>query len=247
MRHVVQGHVDRSNSVGGGVIKVDELYPGQYVLNGDRVTGYQTACLAAGVWSVRAQVNKAEYKDALGIGDGSDVPVDAAWPEKGQKYPYIHVSWQNSKFEPTTLEEGRLVTYVDADGEGLLNDECNLYRFEGSYSVGIYATRPFERARISDTLIGALGIDDSFRDMLYRNPYISIAPNMHTLAVTAQSDTVGTPWDSDAMTCFCQMSFRCNGEFLYRRGATPRFLTRIEILGEVWGGDGGGGACGPRA
>lgn len=241
MKHVVQGHVDRSNSVGGGVIEVDELYPGQYVLNGDRVTGYQTACLAAGVWATRAQVNKDGYREAIGIGDGSDVPVQPDWPEKGQKYPYIHVAWQNSKFEPTTLEEGRLVTYVDRDGEGLLNDECSLYRFEGSYTIGIYATRPFERARISDALIGALGIDDSYRDMLYRNPYVSLAPNMHTLAITAQSDTVGTPWDSDAMTSFCQMSFRCNGEFLYRHGVEPRFLTRIEVLGVL--DDGGGGAC----
>lgn len=217
------------------IVRLDEDYPGQYVLNGDRVTGYQTACLAAGVWATRQHLNRREYLDVLRIGDGSELPVDTDWPKVGQKYPYVHVMWQNSQFLPTTLEEGREVAYAD-EMLGIRVDRCSLYRFEGSYLINIYAGSPFERAKVSDCVIGALGIDDRYRDLLCSNPYISIAPNMHTLAITSQSDSMGTPWDGDAMTCFCQMSFRCSGEFLYRVGDTPRFLTRIEVFADVDGG-----------
>ena len=214
-------------------IRIDEKYPGEFVLNGDRVTGYLTACLAAGVWATRQHLNRPEYLEVMRIGDGSEIPVDADYPMQGQKYPYVHVMWRNQKFEPTSLEEKRYINWIDAEGKGFQIDHCALYRFEGMYQLNVYCSSPIERAKITDAIIGATGIDDRFRNLLYQNPYVMLAPNMHTLAIGTENDSVGTPYDPEAMTCFSQLSFRVNGEFLYRHEVEPRFLTKIEVLAEI--------------
>lgn len=205
----------------------NETYPGEIVLHGDRVTGYLSACLAGGVWAIRQQLNSKEYKDALGYDDSQELDVDMMFPIRRESWPYVQVMWVNDDMMPVSLEEKRLVNYIGDDGNKAY-DQLNMYRFEGHYTVVVFANTVLERERISDAIIGALGIDDRFRDLMYDNPYINIAPNMHTLDIGAATESLGSPWDDNLVTCSRRLYFKANGEFTFRRGVIPTFLTAIE-------------------
>lgn len=200
-------------------------YPGRSVIEGERVVGYLSAALSAGVWATRQQVNSDAYRAVHGY---DEIPVNMEAPMEGQSYPYIHVMYQDNGFQPLSIEEGRYGVSDGAEGEPSV-DRYSIYKFSGRYVVNVYATTILERECITDCLIGALGIDDSYRNLFYENPYLSVSPNMHTLSSPSARESWGTPWDADAMTAFRQLSFDVVGEFVYRVGTDARYISKIEF------------------
>jgi len=201
--------------------------------NGDRVVGYFTAALRTGVDATRRLLNSDRYKAVHGY---DEIPVNMEYPQEGQHYPYVQVMYQNTKFYPSTLEERRAVEYVvkdKDDNDVLVPAEMHTYLFEGSYVVSIYANTILERESIADCLIGMMGIDDAYRDAFYSSPYINVSPNMHTLSSNVSNESVGTPWDADAMTCYRQFKFDVRGEFLYRFDRAAVYVERVEVDAEA--------------
>ena len=198
-------------------------YPGHNVLHDDNVVGYFTAALKAGVWAVRKHLNSDVYKQIL----GSEIPVDMEAPMEGTRYPYIHVMYQDNGFKPISLGESKIISFEE-DGVKKA-DEFTLYKFEGQYRINIYATTILERERIADCCIGAIGIDRHFRKKLVENPYINIAPNMHTMSSPTSNESWGTPWDENVMTAFRQLSFNVVGEFCYRTTFGGGYISKIEL------------------
>lgn len=201
-------------------------YPGDAVLRQNRAVGYLTACLRAGVDCTRKHINSEPYKAVHGY---DEIPVNMEAPMEGQRYPYIHVMYRNKLFEPLSIEETRYAEYKNEKGE-TVTDEFSTYRFEGTYVINIYATTILERETIADCCIGAFGVDPAYLKLMYDNPYINIAPNMHTLASATANESWGTPWDKDVMTAFRQLSFEVVGEFYYRVSEIPEYISKIEIM-----------------
>lgn len=176
-----------------------------YLMEDEGVVGYLTSTLRAGVWAVRNMMNHPKYKAVHGYGE---IPVDMDAPMADQRYPYIHVMYRNNSFQPlgldeafdTVLEDGRRVTVY-------------AYRYEGAFMVNVYATTILERERISDCVIAAIGMDRRFRMILSSNPFVSMQPNLATLASGTANESWGTPWDKDLMTAFRQFTFNVIGEF----------------------------------
>ena len=206
-------------------------YPENIIQRGDRVTGYFTACLRAGVDITRKMLNSEEYKAVHGY---DEIPVNMEYPQEGQRYPYVQVMYQNGRFYPSTLDES--LRYAPDDPE-LSEDRASIYLFEGSYLVSVYANTILERETISDCLIGMMGIDDRYRDGFYDTPYVNVTPNMHTLSSPTANESVGTPWDADELTCFRQFRFDVRGEFLYRVGTPVTYIEVIDVEGKMAGGD----------
>ena len=194
------------------------------VLHDDYAVGYLTAALRAGVSVTREMVNQPHYLELLGY---DELPVNMEAPVAGQRYPYIQVAYNNTKFAPISLEEGRDVS----TDRGF--DEQRTYRFEGNYVVSVYANTILERETISDALIAVMGFDDKYRDAFRDNPYINIEPNMHTLSSPTANESWGTPWDGDTMTCYRQFKFEVRGEFHYRVTEHPVYITAIEVRNVV--------------
>ena len=199
-----------------------------YILSGEeiyyeeRAVGYLTAALRAGVWAVRQHINRDDYKHIL----GNEIAVDMDAPMEEQRYPYIHVMYRDKGFRPLALRGyGK---YERSDGTEL---ELSAYRYSGEYLINIYATSILERETIADCCIGAFGIDRRFKQLLIDNPYINIAPNLHTLSSPTSNESWGTPWDKDVMTAFRQLSFDVTGEFYYRVEKEPVYLERLVIQG----------------
>ena len=203
-------------------------YPENIIKRGDHAIGYFTACLRAGVDVTRRMLNSDEYREVHGY---DEIPVDMEYPQVGQHYPYVQVMYQNSKFYPSSLEEANYYEVKDGD------DRANLYLFEGSYVISVYANTILERETICDCLIGMMGIDNAYRDGFSESPYVNVTPNMHTLSSPTANESVGTPWDADALTCYRQFRFDVRGEFLYRVGTPVTFIEAIEIEGRVKVGD----------
>lgn len=204
------------------VIDKERKLRGSEVLYDNRSVGYLTGALRAGVWAVRQHINRDDYKLII----GTDVPVEMDAPMEEQRYPYIHVMYRDNGFEPLSLDESGWYS-VDERFNAIIHG----YRFRGTYLINIYATSILERETIADCCIGAFGIDDRFKTLLISNPYINIAPNMHTLASPTSNESWGTPWDKDVMTAFRQLSFEVSGEFYYRIDDRPTYLERIVIEG----------------
>lgn len=198
-----------------------DSYGTDSVLHDDYAIGYFTAVLRAGVSVTREAVNQPHYLEILGY---DEIPVNMEAPQTGQSYPYVQVSYSNSRFEPASVEEGRDVW----DGVGA--NEHRVYRFEGSYTISVYANTILERETLSDCLIAIMGIDETYRRKFKDNPFINIEPNMHTLSSPTANETWGAPWDADAMTCYRQFRFDVRGEFHYRVGEHPVYLTSIELI-----------------
>lgn len=194
------------------------------IYNGERSVGYFTAALRAGVDATRRLLNSDDYKAVHGY---DEIPVNMEYPQEGQRYPYVQVMYQNAKFYPASLEEGRKLVSDD------LSVDSNAYLFEGSYIISIYANTIVERERIADCMLGMMGIDDRFRDAFYSNPYINVSPNMHTLVSNTANESIGTPWDSDALTCYRQFRFDVRGEFVYRVDGAARYVEAVDVRGEV--------------
>lgn len=205
-------------------------YPDNIIVLGDRAVGYFTSALRAGVDAVRTMLNSDDYKAVHGY---DEIPVNMEYPQEGQRYPYVHVMYQNSRFYPSSLEEGREALFRDEESEEVIRSHYNVYLFEGSYIISIYATTILERERIADCLIGMLGIDDRFRDALYASPYINVSPNMHTLSSPTANESIGTPWDADALTCYRQLKFDVRGEFMYTVGAPATFVERVVVESKI--------------
>lgn len=195
------------------------------VTHGDRAVGYLTAVLRAGVDVTRRHLNSDRYREVHGY---DEIPVDMEYPQEGQRYPYVQVMWQNSRFYPASFDELRSKAGVERD-DGVVFDNYHIYMFEGSYIVSIYANTILERETIADCLIGAMGIDDSYRNGFYETGFVNIAPNMHTLSSPTANETVGTPWDSDALTCYRQLKFDARGEFVYCYETVARYLEKVDI------------------
>lgn len=203
-------------------------YPDNVIKRGDRAVGYFTACLRAGVDVTRKLLNSDEYKAVHGF---DEIPVNMEYPMEGQRYPYVQVMYQNSKFYPASLEEkGHYKPDVDSDS---VADYASVYLFEGSYLISIYSNTILERETIADCMIGMMGIDDAYRDGFYDTPYVNVTPNMHTLSSPTANESVGTPWDADALTCYRQLRFDVRGEFLYRVGTPVTYIEYIDILGKL--------------
>lgn len=201
-------------------------YPVNIIARGNHCVGYFTAALRAGVDVTRRMLNSDAYKSVHGY---DEIPVNMEYPQEGQHYPYVQVMYQNGKFYPRTLEEK--ITRKPRLGE--LSDDTSIYLFEGSYVVGIYANTILERETIADCLIGMMGIDDDYRDGFYKSPYINITPNMHTLSSPTSNESIGTPWDADAMTCYRQLKFDVRGEFMYRVGNPVTFIEAIKVFDRI--------------
>lgn len=191
------------------------------VLYRDNSVGYLTGALRAGVWAVRQHINRPEYKMII----GNEIEVDMDAPMEEQRYPYIHVMYRDNGFQPLSLEESAFYTLDGVDME------LHGYKFRGTYIINIYATTILERETIADCCIGAFGIDNRFRVLLIENPYINIAPNMHTLSSPTSNESWGTPWDKDVMTAFRQLTFEVSGEFYYKVDEIPYYLERLVIDG----------------
>ena len=204
-------------------------YPDNIIRHGEHAVGYFTAALRAGVDVTRKHLNSDVYRDVHGY---DEIPVDMEYPQEGQHYPYVQVMYQNSKFYPSSPNEAEHRLREITDKGGII-DNYHIYLFDGSYVISIYANTILERETIADCLIGAMGIDDSYRDGFYHTPYMNITPNMHTLSSPTANESIGTPWDSDALTCYRQLKFDVKGEFIYHYDTFARFLERIEIFGRV--------------
>ena len=202
-------------------------YPDNVILRGDRAVGYFTACLRAGVDITRKMLNSDEYRAVHGF---DEIPVNMEYPMEGQRYPYVQVMYQNSKFYPASLEERG---HYEAKIPESVADVASTYLFEGSYIVSIYSNTILERETIADCMIGMMGIDDAYRDGFYSTPYVNVTPNMHTLSSPTANESVGTPWDADALTCYRQLRFDVRGEFLYRVGTPVTYIEYIDILGKL--------------
>ena len=192
----------------------------------DREVGYFTAALRAGVDVTRKMLNSEEYKAVHGY---DEIPVNMEYPQEGQQYPYVHVMYSNSRFYPSSLEEGR--THVDEQKEEVL--DTRLYIGEGSYIIGVYANTILERETISDCLIGMLGCDDMYRDGFYSSEYFNVTPNMHTLTSPTANESIGTPWDADELTCYRQFKFDVRCEFLYRIGHPAFYIEAVDVDAEI--------------
>lgn len=206
-------------------------YPENIIQRGDRAVGYFTACLRAGVDVTRKLLNSEEYKEVHGY---DEIPVNMEYPQENQHYPYVQVMYQNSKFYPSTLEER---AHYDPDDPDSVEDKASHYLFEGSYIISVYANTILERETICDCLIGMMGIDESYRMGFYDTPYVNVSPNMHTLSSPTANESVGTPWDADALTCYRQFRFDVRGDFLYRVGTPAVYIENIEIIGNIENGD----------
>lgn len=198
-------------------------YPENVIKLGDRAVGYFTAVLRAGVDVTRRMLNSDEYKAVHGY---DEIPVNMEYPQEGQRYPYVQVGYQNSRFYPSSIEEKREAVPEDPTAG---KDDFSIYLFEGSYLISIYAGTILEREMIADCLIGMMGIDDGYRDGFYSSPYVNVTPNMHTLSSPTSNESIGTPWDADALTCYRQLRFDVRGEFLYRVGNPAVFVESVDI------------------
>ena len=198
-------------------------YPENVIKLGDRAVGYFTAVLRAGVDVTRRMLNSDEYKAVHGY---DEIPVNMEYPQEGQRYPYVQVGYQNSRFYPSSIEEKREAVPEDPTAG---KDDFSIYLFEGSYLISIYAGTILEREMIADCLIGMMGIDDGYRDGFYSSPYVNVTPNMHTLSSPTSNESIGTPWDADALTCYRQLRFDVRGEFLYRVGNPAVFVESVGI------------------
>ena len=207
-------------------------YPDNIIVRDDRAVGYFTATLRAGVDVVREMLNSDEYRSVHGY---DEIPVNMEYPQEGQRYPYVQVMYQNSRFYPSSLEEGNEAIFRDPGSEDYTRSHYNVYLFEGSYVISIYANTILEREKIADCLIGMMGIDNGFRDALYASPYVNVSPNMHTLSSPTSNESVGTPWDADALTCYRQLKFEVRGEFMYKAGAPVTFIERALVDAELVG------------
>jgi len=189
--------------------------------NGQRVVGYLTSALRAGVWSLDKYVNEiaTEFWESYGLTPGITVSMEA--PMEEQRYPYLHVMYKNNKFEPLSLKE-------DSWTKGAY---LHSYRFEGEYLVNIYATTILERETIADALIGAMGIDMRFKQAFLSNPFINVHPNLKNLQTPMANESWGTPWALDVQTCFRQLNFPVRGEFFYLYKEEPIYLTKVQING----------------
>lgn len=195
------------------------------VYNGERVVGYLTSALRAGVDATRSLLNSERYKAVHGY---DEIPVNMEYPQEGQRYPYVQVMYQNSRFYPSTFEECRMVPTRDG-----VAAEIHPYLFEGQYIVSIYANTILERETIADCMIGMMGIDNAYRDAFYGSRYINVSPNMHTLSSNVSNESVGTPWDADAMTCYRQFKFDVKGEFVYKVDDAARYVSAFDVEAET--------------
>ena len=195
------------------------------VINPEGVTGYLTAALRAGVWACRETL---QSDLAVSVHGYDPLPVEMEAPIAVQSYPYVQVMYRNKSFQPASLQEARLVQWSDVDGTPF-EGKLHAYLFDGSYSINVYANTILERERLCDCVIGLVGVDDSFPLKLVENPWINIAPNMATMASPTASESWGTPWDSDVMTAFRQLTFDVRGEFYYIVGRQAEYLSRIDI------------------
>ena len=205
-----------------------DKYPSNIIVRADHEVGYFTAALRAGVSVTREMLNSDEYKAVHGF---DEIPVNMEYPQEGQQYPYVHVMYSNSKFYPSSLEEGRHHS-VEEDGE-VEDVESRLYIGEGSYIIGVYANTILEREVISDCLIGMLGADDMYRDGFYASEFFNVTPNMHTLSSPTANESLGTPWDADALTCYRQFRFDVKCEFMYRVGHPSTYIESIDVDAQV--------------
>lgn len=202
------------------------------VIHPEGNTGYLTSALRAGVWAVRETMNS---DFAKGVHGYSSLPVEMEAPIEAESYPYVQVMYRNKGFEHLTVQEARLVEWVDTDG-ALHEGKLHAYRFSGSYALGVYSTSILERERVSDCLIGLVGIDDAFPRLLTSNRWINVSANMATLASTTASESFGTPWDEDLMTAYRQFEFDVRGEFYYAVGREVQYIERIHVDAKVQSG-----------
>lgn len=195
------------------------------------VVGYLTAALKAGVHAVRETINSADYRAIHGY---DEIPVDMEAPIEDARYPYIHVMYKNKGMRPTSLDESMHISYDE--GGATVNDEYHIYMFEGTYVLNLYARTILERETLADCMIGAIGIDDRFRDLLQGNEWIAISPNLHTFSLGNSNESWGTPWSADEMTAFRQLTFDVQGEFCYRKGGVASFIESIRVDGRISAG-----------
>ena len=218
-------------------------YPDSMVMHDDRAIGYFTAALKAGVDAVRYVMNQPEYLALLGL---DSIPVNMDAPDETQRYPYIHVMYQSTKIQPISLDASNFAWYqkeipadqVERSAETAvvdMEDWYDLYRFDGSYTINVYANTILEREKISDVCIAAMAIDRRFRRYLIDNAFINIAPNMSTFDMRTSTESWGTPWSPDVMTAFRNFSFQVTGEFLYRYATTVQFISSMPISATIEG------------
>lgn len=203
-------------------------YPQDVVRQEPRVVGYLTSALRAGVYAIREILNSDAYKEVHGY---DEIPVDMEAPTENTQYPYVHVMYRNKEIRPISLNESEYASYEES-GE-TINDEYHIYKFSGTYILNLYARTILERETISDCMIGAIGIDDDFFNLLQGNEWIAIAPNLDTFSLGNSNESWGTPWSADEMTAFRQLTFEVIGEFCYRKSNVATYIKNIRITANL--------------
>lgn len=198
------------------------------ILEADKAVGYLTATLRAGVWATRYMLNLPEYLQLMGL---DSIPVDMEAPNENQRYPYVHVMYRNRGILPCSLKESHWDKYVEMARER--ENEFAMYKFTGEFTLNIYATTILERETIADVIIGALAVDQRFRQKLLDNPYVGMTPNMDTFDTLNSNESWGTPWSAEAMTAFRQCSFSVVGEFVWRKVTPVQFITAMNVEANI--------------
>ena len=186
--------------------------------------GYYTSVIRALVWATRETLNSDEAKKVHGF---DELRVDENAPLDVEKYPYVQVMYQDGGFEPAEVQKHEWI------GMPSTNVDVSTYRYSGTASINIYSPSILERDRISDAVIGLIGVDRRFEDKLDSNKWIRITPNMAKMRSTTANQSWGTPWSDNEITAFRTMSFPVVGEFSYRVSSDVTFLGSITVTETV--------------
>ena len=182
--------------------------------------GYLTSALKAGVVAVRYILNLPEYKAIHGF---EEIPVDMEAPYANVSYPYVHVIYSDKNITPIDLGAAG---YKPSENS---IEEFQCYKFDGTFTLNMYARSILERERIADCMMAAVAIDDKFAQKLEGNPWINLCPNMHTFNFGTANESWGTPWSADEMTAFRQMKFDVVGQFYFRKTSVAEYIESIRV------------------
>jgi hypothetical protein len=197
---------------------------GDEVIRASREVGYLTSALKALTWAVRETLNSDAAKAVHGF---DSMPVEMEAPIDVKSYPFVQVMYRNKSFTPDYNVGGD--AFTDSRESPASSGRLREYEFSGTCTVNVYSTSIWERERISDCIIGALGASIEFRDKLVSNEWINMSPNMATLASASANESWGTPWDADLMTAFRTFTFEVQGQFYYATYPTLEYITKVDV------------------
>jgi hypothetical protein len=136
--------------------------------------------------------------------------VSMEYPDEETQYPGIWV-----RFSFTTLQTvGVASRFYNSS-----NQEYKLWYFEGRCTLQLFAMTSLQRDRIADALIYMFAFGEltpfakRFGDYFHDNDMIYMTPNTDTFVPGGQEETVGAPWQPDAIVYGDSYSFNIVGQF----------------------------------